>query len=126
MLAQASVQISDSPGWGAAEWIGVGSIVALLIGSISGAIIQIIRLRKDTKSLKNETSVLREENTSQHGESRALVTDVRDRLLDLHGAVNRVDSKVDRIDERLDNHFEWHNQESKTPPVSPDLFRADL
>jgi len=96
MLAQTSTAISDSPGFGAAEWIGIATVLTLLIGAATGAIVQIVRLRR--------------ENTEQHAEGRALVVDVRDRLLDLHTSVNRVDDKVDQLDTRLDRHENIHHR----------------
>ena len=101
-------QIVDTPGWGLAEWIGTVSLTMLVIGTLTGAIVQLVRLRT--------------ENTSQHAESREIVTDVRDRLLDLHTAVDRVDSKVDHIDQRLDGHIDWHRDQT---PAS-DLHRTEL
>ncbi|CAB5220375.1 hypothetical protein UFOVP238_38 [uncultured Caudovirales phage] len=97
MLSQvsSSTQIIDSAGWGLAEWIAVITLACLVIGTVVGAIVQLVRLRK--------------ENTDQHAESRAIVTDVRDRLLDIHTSVSRVDSKVDRIDRRLESHLDWHD-----------------
>ena len=96
MFSQASTTIVDGPGWGAAEWLAIATAVALVIGALTGATVQLIRLRK--------------ENTVQHLEGRALVTDVRDRLLDMHNSVNRVDAKVDRLDARLDQHEEKHRR----------------
>lgn len=96
MLAQATTTVSDGPGFGVAEWIGLASVLTLLIGAATGAIVQLVRLRR--------------ENTEQHAEGRALVTDVRDRLLDLHTSVNRVDDKVDQLDARLDRHENIHHR----------------
>jgi hypothetical protein len=96
MFSQASTTIVDGPGWGAAEWLAIATAVALVIGALTGAIVQLVRLRK--------------ENTVQHEEGRALVHDVRDRLLDMHNSVNRVDAKVDRLDARLDHHEEEHRR----------------
>lgn len=72
------------------------SAVALLVGAITTAIVQLIKLRR--------------ENTSQHAESRALVVDVRDRLLDIHKSVGHVDQKVDNLDARLDRHESIHHR----------------
>lgn len=96
MLGQATTTIVDSPGFGVAEWIGIVTVVTLAFGAIVGAIVQLVRLRR--------------ENTEQHAEGRALVTDVRDRLLDLHTSVNRVDDKVDQLDARLDRHENIHHR----------------
>ena len=90
MFAQAATTVTDSPGFGVAEWIGLATVLTLIIGAATGAIVQLVRLRR--------------ENTQQHAEGRELVTDVRDRLLDLHVSVNRVDEKVDNLDQRLDRH----------------------
>lgn len=96
MLAQASTAVTDTPGFGVAEWIGIATVFAVAIGAVVGAIVQLVRLRR--------------ENTQQHAEGRALVTDVRDRLLDLHTSVNRVDNKVDHLDQRLDRHENIHHR----------------
>lgn len=96
MFAQTSTTIVDGPGWGAAEWLAIATAVTLVIGALTGAIVQLVRLRK--------------ENTVQHAEGRALVSDVRDHLLDMHNAVNRVDQKVDRLDARFDSHVEDHQR----------------
>lgn len=95
VLAQA---VADEPGFGTAEIIGIGTVCTLVIGSVTTLIVQMVKLRK--------------ENTDQHAEGRALVTDVRDRLLDLHTSVNHVDKKVERLDERLDSHLEWHTDKA--------------
>jgi uncharacterized membrane-anchored protein YhcB (DUF1043 family) len=42
---------------------------------------------------------LRKENTEQHGESRALLERVADR--------------VDKVDEKLDGHIDWHLKKEK-------------
>ena len=95
MIAQVTTQIADSPGWGAAEWIAMISAVSIVLGAITTAVVQLSRLRT--------------ENTQQHAEGRALVTDVRDRLLDLHTSVNHVDKKVDQMADRLDTHENMHS-----------------
>ena len=107
MIAQ-SIPVVDGPGWGLAEWATVTILTVTVLTAVVGVIVQLVRLRS--------------ENTSQHAEGRALVTDVRDRLLDLHGAVDRVDSKVERIDERLDGHLDWHRDK----PTASDTYRTEL
>jgi hypothetical protein len=107
MFSQA-LPVTDTPGWGLAEWATVVILSLAVLTGVVGAIVQLVRLRS--------------ENTSQHAEGRALVTDVRDRLLDLHGAVDRVDLKVDRIDERLDGHLDWHRDK----PSASDTYRTEL
>ena len=97
MFAQVSTQIVDSTGFGVAEWIGLITVGCLFVGTVVGAIVQLVKLRH--------------ENTEQHAEGRAIVTDVRDRLLDLHTSVGRVDQKVERLDERLDQHEQFHSRE---------------
>ena len=96
MFAQVSTQIQDTTGFGAAEWVGLITVGCLVVGTIVGAIVQLVKLRR--------------ENTEQHAEGRAIVTDVRDRLLDLHVSVGRVDQKVEKLDERLDQHEQFHQQ----------------
>lgn len=97
MFAQVSTQIVDSTGFGVAEWVGLITVGCLVVGTVVGAIVQLVKLRH--------------ENTEQHAEGRAIVTDVRDRLLDLHGSVGRVDQKVEKLDERLDAHEQFHHRE---------------
>jgi len=96
MFGQAATTVTDGSGFGVAEWIGIATVLTLLIGAGTGAIVQLVRLRR--------------ENTQQHAEGRELVTDVRDRLLDLHVSVNRVDEKVDNLDQRLDRHENIHHR----------------
>jgi hypothetical protein len=100
MFAQASTSISDGPGFGVAEWIGIATVLTLLIGAATGAIVQLVRLRR--------------ENTQQHAEGRELVTDVRDRLLDLHTSVNKIDDKVDSrfdaVTDELHRHENIHHR----------------
>lgn len=101
MFAQVSTQIVDTNGFGVAEWVGLITVGCVFVGTVIGAIVQLVRLRR--------------ENTEQHAEGRAIVTDVRDRLLDLHTSVGRVDQKVERLDERLDQHERLHQRESAHP-----------
>jgi hypothetical protein len=88
--------IIDTPGFGAAEWIAILSGISLVVGAITALIIQIVRLRN--------------ENTEQHADNRQVVVDVRDRLLDLHQSVQRVDGKVENLDARLDRHENVHHR----------------
>jgi len=88
--------ITDTPGFGAAEWIAILSGISLVVGAITALIIQIVRLRN--------------ENTEQHADNRQVVVDVRDRLLDLHQSVERVDGKVENLDARLDRHENIHHR----------------
>jgi hypothetical protein len=90
------MNVTDTAGWGAAEWIALATVVSILIGAIVGAIVQLSRLRR--------------ENSDQHAEGRALVTDVRDRLLNLHEAVDRVDEKVEGVADRLERHESVHHR----------------
>lgn len=96
MFAQVSTQLVDSPGFGVAEWLAIASALALVLGAVVGSIVQLARLRR--------------ENTVQHAEGRALITNVGDRLLDIHATIDRVDGKVGRLDERLDIHEAKHDQ----------------
>jgi len=89
-VVDTSTTVTDSKGWGAAEWIALATVLSVVFGGISALVRQIMHMRR--------------ENTTQHAEGRALVTDVRDRLLDLHESVDRVDSKVDALSDRLENH----------------------
>lgn len=96
MFAQVSTQIQDTTGFGAAEWVGLITVGCLMVGTVVGAIVQLVKLRN--------------ENSEQHAEGRAIVTDVRDRLLDLHTSVGRVDEKVEKLDGRMDAHEQFHRQ----------------
>jgi hypothetical protein len=89
-------QIVDSPGFGAAEWVAILTCISLVLGAITALVVQIVRLRN--------------ENTEQHADNRQVVVDVRDRLLDLHQSVERVDNKVGKLDARLDRHENIHHR----------------
>ena len=91
--------ITDAAGFGAAEVIAILSGVAVVVGAITTLIVKIVKLRQ--------------ENTDQHAESRQIVTDVRDRLLDLHSSVDRVDSKVETVADRLDRHEQIHHRNKR-------------
>ena len=80
----------------------LGTSLTALFGGIIGMIGAITMLWV-------QVSKSRRENTEQHAEGRALVTDVRDNLLDLHTTVNRIDRKIDDVADRLNRHEESHN-----------------
>ena len=88
--------IIDTPGFGAAEWVAILTGISIVVGAITALIVQIVRLRN--------------ENTEQHADNRQVVVDVRDRLLDLHQSVQRVDDKVENLDARLDRHENIHHR----------------
>jgi hypothetical protein len=88
--------IIDTPGFGAAEWVAILTGISVVVGAITALIVQIVRLRN--------------ENTEQHADNRQVVVDVRDRLLDLHQSVQRVDDKVENLDARLDRHENIHHR----------------
>jgi len=88
--------IIDTPGFGAAEWVAILTGISIVLGAITALIVQIVRLR--------------DENTEQHADNRQVVVDVRDRLLDLHQSVQRVDDKVENLDARLDRHENIHQR----------------
>jgi uncharacterized membrane-anchored protein YhcB (DUF1043 family) len=58
------------------EWL-----VPIIVAVIGGPIVVLLQQ-------------LRKENTEQHGESRALL--------------ERVANRVDKVDEKLDGHIDWH------------------
>lgn len=91
--------IADSPGFGAAEIVAILTGVALVVGAVTTLIVQVVKLRR--------------ENTDQHAESRQIVTDVRDRLLDIHTSVDRVDAKVENVADRLDRHEHLHHRNKR-------------
>jgi len=88
--------IIDTPGFGAAEWVAILTGISVVVGAVAALIVQIVRLRN--------------ENTEQHADNRQVVVDVRDRLLDLHQSVQRVDDKVENLDARLDRHENIHHR----------------
>ena len=88
--------ITDTAGFGAAEWVAILTGISIVVGAITTLVVQIVRLRN--------------ENTEQHADNRQVVVDVRDRLLDLHTSVQRVDDKVDNLDSRLDRHENIHHR----------------
>lgn len=96
MLGQATTQVVDTPGFGVAEWLGIATAISIVLAGIVGAIVQLVKLRR--------------ENTRQHAEGRQLISDVGDRLLDIHTSIQRVDGKVERLDERLDRHESVHHR----------------
>jgi uncharacterized membrane-anchored protein YhcB (DUF1043 family) len=63
------------------EWL-----VPIIVAVIGGPIVVLLQQ-------------LRKENTEQHGESRALLERVADR--------------VDKVDEKLDGHIDWHLKKEK-------------
>lgn len=91
--------IADSPGFGAAEIVAILTGVAVVVGAVTTLIVQVVKLRR--------------ENTDQHAESRQIVTDVRDRLLDIHTSVDRVDAKVENVADRLDRHENLHHRNKR-------------
>ena len=49
MLAQAASTITDSPGFGAAEWIAILTGISLVLGSITTLIVVVLKLRTENR-----------------------------------------------------------------------------
>lgn len=105
MLSQATVELVDSQGWGIAEWLGLATIFTLVLGAVTGTIVQVLKLRS--------------ENTSQHKANQVIAStnfvsldtkldNLGSKLDRMDGKIDRVETKSDRIDTRLDNHLDYH------------------
>jgi hypothetical protein len=104
----AQVAVNDAPGWGAAEWLAVASVTVMLLAAGLGFLGTWLKLRSvkaNTEELQTGQTELRAENSTQHGEGRALVATVGDRLLDLHTMTERVNTKLDALAEKFDAHM---------------------
>ena len=87
MLAQAATTISDSPGFGAAEWIAILTGISLVLGSITTLIVVVLKLRT--------------ENREQHDTNLKANTQRFDELI---GDVKQIDRKVDAVSDELHRH----------------------
>ena len=103
VVAQATTQVIDEPGWGLAEWIGVATLFTLVLGAVVSAIVQLVRLRR--------------ENTEQHRDNQHAV---KQGFSQIDRKLDQVTAKIDHIDSRVDNHLDWHHRQST------ERFRTDL
>ena len=93
MLAQAATTISDSPGFGAAEWIAILTGISLVLGSITTLIVVVLKLRT--------------ENREQHDTNLKANTQRFDELI---GDVKQIDRKVDAVSDELHRHEAVHHR----------------
>ncbi len=100
MLAQATTTISDSPGFGAAEWIALASAIAVVLGAITTLIVSVTKLRREN----------RDQHDTNAAANAARFDELRDDMRSLTGSVVKIDDKVDRLDERLDRHESLHHR----------------
>lgn len=118
MISQAAVELVDSQGWGVAEWLGLATIFTLVLGAVTGTIVQVLKLRS--------------ENTSQHEANQVVAStnfvsldtkldNLGNKLDRMDGKIDRVETKSDRIDTRLDNHLDYHrNHDIQALRLSPE------
>ena len=100
MLAQASTTITDSPGWGAAEWIALASVLVTLLGALTTLIVSVTKLRREN----------REQHDNNNAANAERFNELRGDVQALTGSVVKIDDKVDRLDERLDRHESLHHR----------------
>lgn len=100
MLAQAATTITDSPGWGAAEWVAVLTGVSIVLGAITTLIVQIIKLRTENRDQHEHNARANAERFDE------LIGDVKQ----IGGAVSAVDAKVDAVADELHRHEAVHHR----------------
>lgn len=100
MLAQATTTISDTPGWGAAEWVAVLTGVSIVCGAITTLIVQVIKLRSENRDQHEHNARANAERFDE------LIGDVKQ----IGGAVSAVDAKVDMVADELHRHEAVHHR----------------
>jgi hypothetical protein len=93
MLAQASTAISDSPGFGAAEWIAILTGISLVLGSITTLSIVVLKLRT--------------ENRDQHDHN---LRSSGERFDEVMSTVRDIDHKVEDVADNLQRHEVVHHK----------------
>ncbi len=78
------------------QFLITGSVVPVVVALIGAWAV----IRKHDEKATERSNQLREENSQQHAEGRALLTH-------LSGQVAGMDKKLDRMDERLDDLHVW-------------------
>jgi hypothetical protein len=96
MLAQASTAISDSPGFGAAEWIAILTGISLVLGSITTLIVVVLKLRT--------------ENRDQHDHN---LRSSSERFDEVMSTVRDIDHKVEDVADNLQRHEVVHHQRKR-------------
>lgn len=100
MLAQASTTITDSPGWGAAEWVALLTGVSIVLGAITTLIVQIIKLRTENRDQHEHNARANAERFDE------LIGDVKQ----IGGDIRAVDAKVDAVADELHRHEAVHHR----------------
>lgn len=100
MLAQATTTISDTPGWGAAEWVAVLTGISIVCGAITTLIVQVIKLRSENRDQHEHNARANAERFDE------LIGDVKQ----IGGAVSAVDAKVDMVADELHRHEAVHHR----------------
>jgi hypothetical protein len=93
MFAQASTAISDSPGFGAAEWIAILTGISLVLGSITTLIVVVLKLRT--------------ENRDQHDHN---LRSSSERFDEVMSTVRDIDHKVEDVADNLQRHEVVHHR----------------
>jgi Tfp pilus assembly protein PilN len=93
MFAQASTAISDSPGFGAAEWIAILTGISLVLGSITTLIVVVLKLRT--------------ENRDQHDQN---LRSSSERFDEVMSTVKDIDHKVEDVADNLQRHEFVHHK----------------
>ena len=96
MFAQASTAISDSPGFGAAEWVAILTGISLVLGSITTLIVVVLKLRT--------------ENRDQHDRNQATSSERFDEVMT---TVRQIDHKVEDVADNLQRHEVVHHQRKR-------------
>jgi hypothetical protein len=96
MFAQASTAISDSPGFGAAEWIAILTGISLVLGSITTLIVVVLKLRT--------------ENRGQHDLNQRISGERFDEVMT---TVRDIDHKVEDVVDNLQRHEVVHHQRKR-------------
>lgn len=85
---------------------GVVTFIELAVVPVLVAVITVFGVWLGNRKGEARSRVLRDENTQQHAEGRAL-------LEHLSGQVGGIDRKVDRLDNRLDGVQMWQAEHEK-------------
>lgn len=93
MLAQAATTITDSAGFGAAEWVAILSGISLVLGAITTLVVQIVKLRT--------------ENRDQHDQNARTNTERFDEVMT---TVKKIDHKVEDVADNLQRHEFVHHK----------------
>ena len=107
MLAQAATTISDSPGWGAAEWVAILTGVSLVLGSITTLIVVVLKLRSENREQHDNNL---KANTERFDE---LIGDVKQIGGDIRAVDAKVDARFDAVTDELHRHEVVHHRKRR-------------